>query len=57
VQSFTQLSDNPGEELYPSLAPDAKSFIYQSRAAGKWRDLSEAGGRAKPYVLNQGLGI
>jgi serine/threonine protein kinase len=35
-QFFTQLTDNPGEELYPSLAPDGKSFLYQSRASGKW---------------------
>jgi serine/threonine protein kinase len=34
--SFTQLTDVSGQELFPSLSPDAKSFIYASRAAGKW---------------------
>ena len=34
--SFTQLTDLPGQELFPSLSLDAKSFIYASRAAGKW---------------------
>src|SRR5262249_16664129 len=35
-QAFAQLTDNPGEELYPSLAPDGKFFVYQGRASGKW---------------------
>jgi Tol biopolymer transport system component len=34
--SFTQLTDLTGQELYPSLSPDGKSFIYASREAGKW---------------------
>ena len=34
--SFLQLTDQPGQELYPSLFPDGKSFLYDSRAAGKW---------------------
>jgi Tol biopolymer transport system component len=34
--SFTQLTDLSGQELFPSLSPDAKSFIYASPAAGKW---------------------
>jgi serine/threonine protein kinase len=34
--SFTQLTDLSGQELFPSLSLDAKSFIYASRAAGKW---------------------
>jgi Tol biopolymer transport system component len=32
--SFTQLTQQPGQELYPSLSPDGKSFVYASRAAG-----------------------
>ncbi|PYQ41054.1 MAG: hypothetical protein DMF77_17005 [Acidobacteria bacterium] len=34
--TFSQLTDQPGPELYASLSPDAKSFVYQSRAAGNW---------------------
>jgi Tol biopolymer transport system component len=34
--TFTQLTDQPGAELYPSLSPDGKSFAYQARPAGKW---------------------
>ncbi len=34
--TFTQLTDAPGPELYPSLSPDGKSFVYQSRASGNW---------------------
>lgn len=34
--TFTQLTDQLGPELYPSLSPDGKSLIYQSKASGKW---------------------
>jgi len=33
---FTRLTDAAGPELYPSLSPDGKAFVYQSRAAGNW---------------------
>jgi Tol biopolymer transport system component len=36
TSSFTQLTDLPGPELYPSLSPDSNSFVYQSRASGRW---------------------
>ena len=34
--TFVQLTDQPGAEIYPSLSPDGKSFVYQSRASGNW---------------------
>jgi Tol biopolymer transport system component len=34
--TFRQLTDAIGPELYPSIAPDGTSLVYQSRAAGKW---------------------
>jgi Tol biopolymer transport system component/tRNA A-37 threonylcarbamoyl transferase component Bud32 len=34
--TFTQITDEPGEELFPSLSPDGKSLVYASRAAGNW---------------------
>jgi serine/threonine protein kinase len=44
--TFLQLTDAPGPELYPSLSPDGTSFVYQSRAAGKWDIYSQrVGGR------------
>ncbi len=34
--SFAQLTDQPGQEIWPSLAPDGKSFVYTSFASGNW---------------------
>ncbi len=34
--NYTQLTSQSGEELYPSLSPDGKTFIYSTRATGKW---------------------
>ena len=33
---FSQLTEAPGPELFPSLSPDGGSFVYQSRTAGNW---------------------
>jgi Tol biopolymer transport system component/serine/threonine protein kinase len=35
-RSFLQLTDQSGQEIYPSLSPDGKSFVYASRASGNW---------------------
>ncbi len=34
--TFTQLTDQPGRELFPSLSPDGKTFVYASNASGNW---------------------
>ena len=34
--SFSQLTDQPGQELYPSLSPDGRSLVYASKASGNW---------------------
>jgi Tol biopolymer transport system component len=34
--SFTQLTDQSGSELFPSLSPDGKSVVYASKASGNW---------------------
>src|SRR5262249_29359184 len=52
-QSFEQLTDNPGEELYPSLAPDGKFFVYQSRASGKWQIYLKRVGGLNPISLTK----
>jgi len=33
---FSQLTDEPGQELFPSLSPDGKQLLYAGRAAGNW---------------------
>jgi Tol biopolymer transport system component len=44
--SFTQLTDQPGQELFPSLSPDRKTLAYASRATGRWDIyLQRMGGR------------
>ncbi len=35
-QLFVQATDEPGQEMDPSLAADGKSLLYASRAAGNW---------------------
>jgi len=52
-QAFAQLTDNPGEELYPSLAPDGKFFVYQSRASGKWEIYLKRVGGQNPISLTK----
>jgi serine/threonine protein kinase/Tol biopolymer transport system component len=34
--TFTQLTDAAGQEIWPSLSPDGKSFVYASQASGNW---------------------
>ncbi len=36
VIGFTQLTDAPGQEIYPSLSPDGRMLVYASDAAGNW---------------------
>jgi Tol biopolymer transport system component/DNA-binding winged helix-turn-helix (wHTH) protein len=44
--TFTQLTDQPGPEYFPSLSPDGKSLIYASRISGNWDIyLQRVGGR------------
>ena len=44
--NHVQLTDQPGAEYFPTLAPDGKSFVYASRANGNWDlYLQRVGGR------------
>jgi serine/threonine protein kinase len=44
--THVQLTDQPGTEYFPTLAPDGKSFVYASRASGNWDlYLQRVGGR------------
>ena len=49
--TFTQLSNQPGAELYPSLSPDGKSIVYASRAAGNWDIYLQRVGGKNPINL------
>jgi eukaryotic-like serine/threonine-protein kinase len=35
-QLFTQVTDDAGQEVNPSLSPDGKTILYSSRATGNW---------------------
>jgi Tol biopolymer transport system component/tRNA A-37 threonylcarbamoyl transferase component Bud32 len=54
--TFTQLTDQPGRETYPSLASDGKSFVYASRAAGKWDIYTQRVGGKNPTNLTRDSG-
>ena len=44
--THVQLTDQPGTEHFPSLAPDGKSFVYSGRVEGNWDIfLQRVGGR------------
>lgn len=51
---FIQLTSQAGEELYPSLSPDGKSFIYTSRESGNWDIYLDQIGEANPTNLTKG---
>jgi Tol biopolymer transport system component/serine/threonine protein kinase len=34
--TFTPITNQPGEELFPGLSPDGRSIVYASRAGGDW---------------------
>jgi Tol biopolymer transport system component/DNA-binding winged helix-turn-helix (wHTH) protein len=36
LTTFVRLTDQPGQEVSPTLAPDGRSFIYASRISGNW---------------------
>jgi Tol biopolymer transport system component/predicted Ser/Thr protein kinase len=50
---FTQLTDQPGQELYPSLSPDGKSLLYASRASGNWDIYLQRVGGKNPINLTK----
>jgi Tol biopolymer transport system component/DNA-binding winged helix-turn-helix (wHTH) protein len=53
VATFTKLTSQPGEELFPSLAPDGKSFVYSSRASGNWDIYLQRVGGSNPVNLTK----
>ncbi len=51
--TFTPITNQPGEELYPSLAPDGRSLVYASRADGDWDIYSQRAGGQTAINLTQ----
>jgi eukaryotic-like serine/threonine-protein kinase len=51
--TFTQLTDQPGPEYFPSLSPDGKSFAYASYAAGNWDIYLQRVGGKNPINLTK----
>ena len=51
--TFTQLTDQPGPEYFPSLSPDGKSFVYASYASGNWDIYFQRVGGRNPINLTK----
>ena len=51
--NFTQLTYQPGTELFPSLSPDGKSLAYASRSSGNWDIYVQRVGGTNPINLTQ----
>jgi Tol biopolymer transport system component/predicted Ser/Thr protein kinase len=51
--TFTQLTDQPGPEYFPSLSPDGKSFVYAGYAAGNWDIYLQRVGGKNPVNLTK----
>ncbi|MBM3744354.1 MAG: hypothetical protein FJW34_00980 [Acidobacteria bacterium] len=51
--TFTQLTDLPGQEIYPSLSPDGGSFVYARRASGNWDIYFQKVGSRTPLNLTK----
>ena len=58
VQSavFSQITDHSGEEFFPSLAPDGKSFVFSGKMSGKWDIYLQRVTGAKPANLTRESG-
>jgi len=51
--TFTQLTDQPGQELYPSLSPDGESLVYASLTSGNWDIWLQRVGSKAPVNLTK----
>ncbi|MEW6207831.1 MAG: winged helix-turn-helix domain-containing protein [Acidobacteriota bacterium] len=49
--SYTQLTDQPEQEYFPSLSPDGKFFVYASAASGNWDIYLQRAGGGNPINL------
>jgi serine/threonine protein kinase len=51
--SFTQLTSQPGPELYPSLSPDGQMLVYAAKTSGNWDIHLQRVGGQKPINLTE----
>ena len=51
-----KLTDLPGQELFPSLSPDGKSFVFSSRHQGSWDIYRQFVGERSATNLTEGAG-
>jgi Tol biopolymer transport system component/predicted Ser/Thr protein kinase len=49
--TFSQLTDQPGSELYPTLSPAGESLAYAARSAGNWDIYFQRVGGKNPINL------
>lgn len=54
ILGFNQVTDQPGEECFPSLSPDGKSVAYASQKAGNWDIYLQRVGGRNPRNLTEG---
>lgn len=51
--TFAQLTDDSGEELFPSLSPDGKTLAYSSKSDGHWDIYAKAIGERDAVNLSE----
>ena len=51
--THVQLTDQPGTEFFPSLAPDGKSFVYASKVNGNYDLFVQRVGGKNPTLLSK----
>ncbi len=51
---FEQITDEPGQEMNPSLSPDGKSVVYASHSSGNWDIYLLRVGGKNPVNLTKG---
>jgi len=51
--TFTQLTDQPGPESFPSLSPDGRALVYAARTAGNWDIYFQRVGGKNPMNLTK----
>jgi serine/threonine protein kinase len=51
--TFSQITDQSGIELFPSLSPDGRALVYASRASGNWDIYFQRVGGKNPVNLTR----
>lgn len=51
--THVQLTDQPGTEFFPSLAPDGRSFVFASKASGNFDLFLQRVGGKNPTLLTK----